>query len=177
LKSVDQFLRIARILGPHGLNGRLRLLVITDIMERFTSGNELYLKIGSEYKPFICKEFIKKNSGNSLLKLESIDNRNDAFPLKGVDIYIQKSEAERTRKYLEKDTYYYCDIIGCQAFRNGKIFGRVVNIIEAGEGSILVLQNEEGREFLLPFIHSMVDTKKITSGRIDISPIEGLFEE
>jgi 16S rRNA processing protein RimM len=174
LNEADQFLRIARITGAHGLNGRLKLDVVTDFLDRFTPGNKLFLKIDNSFKTFLCAEFFDK-SKNSLIKLESIDGRDAALSLKGVEIYITKSEAEKTRAQLDSDSFYFYDLIGCSVFLDDAAFGKVVDIMGSGENTILVLNNDKGKEFLIPF-NSMVDTKHIFDGRIDISPIEGLFD-
>ncbi|MBN2038962.1 MAG: 16S rRNA processing protein RimM [Spirochaetes bacterium] len=176
MKAGARFLRIARISGAHGLTGRLKITVITDIIERFTPGNSLYIKIGDDYKEFLCTEFIEKAGKNSLIKLDGIDNRDIAEELCGSELFITKDEAERTRKYLGDDVFYHSDLIGCQVFYKDKFFGFVKEIIEAGENSVLIIEDEETNEFLVPFIHSMVKTENIFSGRIDITPIDGLLD-
>ncbi len=175
MKTPDQFLRIAKVVGAHGLNGRLKLAVITDLIERFTPGSIVYLKIDSKYTPFQSIEFIETGR-YSIIKLEDINDRDAAASLKGTEVYIAKNEAEKTRDHLEGDAFYYYDLIGCKAYCNGRIFGNVVDIMEIGENNILVLKNDKGKEFLIPFIHSMVDTFHIFDGRIDINPVEGLFD-
>jgi 16S rRNA processing protein RimM len=175
LNGTDQFLIIARITGAHGLNGRLRLDVFTDFIERFAPGSKLYLKIGNSFKPFLSTEFVGK-SKNLLIKLENIDDRDAALSLKGAEIYITRSEAEKTRDQLGSDSFYFYDLIGCSVFLDNDIFGKVVDLMGSGENTILVINNDKGKEFLIPFNNSMVDTKHIFNGRIDISPVEGLFE-
>jgi 16S rRNA processing protein RimM len=175
LNGTDQFLRIARITGAHGLNGRLRLDVFTDFIERFAPGSKLYLKIGNSFKPFLSAEFVGK-SKDSLLKLENINERDAALSLKGLEIYITRSDAEKTRDQLGSNSFYFYDLIDCSVFMNNEFFGKVVDLLGSGENTILVLNNDIGKEFLIPFNNSMVDTKHIFNGRIDISPIEGLFE-
>ncbi len=177
MKGFDQFLRIAKIVGPHGLNGRLRLVVITDIIERFISGSKLYLKIDNEYREFLCIEFIEQPGRNSLIKLENVDDRNTALSLKGIEIFILKNEAEKTREYFDDDVFYYYDLIGCEVYYKNKLFGTVIDIMESGENSILILKSKENREFMIPFIDSMVNTVNIFKGRIDIDPVPGLLDE
>lgn len=177
MRDVSQFLRIARISGAHGLTGRLKIHIISDIIERFASGNTLFLKIDDEFKPFLCLEFIEQQRKDSLLKLENIEDIDRARSLKGVEIYINKSEAEKTREFLGKDNFYYYDLIGCKAFWKNVYFAEVTDIFEAGENSVLVLRDEKGSEYMIPFIESMVDTTGISQGRVDIHPVDGLFDE
>ena len=176
MSSDEDYLRIARIVGVHGLHGRLKIYVISDIDERFLPGNNLYIKIGGHYKVYRSAEFIMKRGKASFLKLDGIASRDDALLLKGCEIFIKKSEAEKTRESLGEDVYYYYDLIGSRAFWNGDDFAEVVDIIEVGDGNALILKDNNGREYFIPFIQSMVDTKSIDSKRIDINPVDGLFE-
>ncbi len=171
-----QFLRVAKIIGAHGLNGRLRIAVISDIADRFAPGTALFLKSGSEYREYKSAEFIWQTARASLLKLEGVDDRDKALSLNGIEIYIDREEAEKTRDSLGKDVYYYYDLIGCKVYWKNDLFAEVTDIMKAGDGCILVLSDTKGEQFLIPFTESMVDTGNIGSGRIDINPVDGLFE-
>lgn len=172
----DQFVRTGKITGAHGLEGRVKILIFSDFSGRFDAGNTLYLKIKSEFKAYKSTEFREQPGRLSLLKLEGLNNRDEALSLKGIEIFIDRKEAEKTRRLLEKDSFYFYDLIGCSVYLNNKLFGEVSNIMQAGSGEILILKSKEGRELLIPFTDSMVDTKNIFKGRIDINPVEGLFD-
>ena len=176
MSSGKQFLRVAKIIGAHGLHGRLRITVISDIADRFSPGTVLFLKFGDEYREYKSVEFIELVSKASLLKLEGIDNRDEALSLNGIEIYIDKAEAEQTRDSLGEDVYYYYDLLGCKVYWNNDLFAEVTDIIKAGDGCILILSNTKGEQFLIPFTESMVDTGNISDKRIDINPVDGLFE-
>lgn len=176
MSSETQFLRIAKITGAHGLKGRLKILVISDIPERFNPGEKLFIKIGAEYNEYTIVEFIEQGGRASLLKLGEIEDRNESESLKGAEIFIKKEAAEKTRKTLDENVYYYYDLIGLRVFWNDAPFAEVNDIIKTGESCILVLKNSEGDEYMIPFVESMVDTKNINSNRIDINPVEGLFD-
>lgn len=171
-----EYVRVGRIVGVHGINGRLKIFVITDIYDRFDVGNTLLFQIDSEYKEYTVQEFIQQKAKTSLLKVTGIDDRDTGLALKGVEIYIDKRTAEETRDLLGSDNFYFYEIIGCEVYYNNRLFGAVVDIIESGENSVLIIKDKQGKEALIPFIESMVDTAKIFSKRIDISPIEGLLE-
>jgi 16S rRNA processing protein RimM len=177
LKTSDQFLRVAKVTGPHGLDGRLKLAVITDIAARFTPGSTLYLKTGNEFTPFESVKFVEQPGKDSILKLKEVNDRDTALSLKGVEIFIVKDDAEVTRDLLDGNEFYYYDLIGCEVFCSGKKFGNVADIMEIGGSSILVLNDVNGKEFMIPFISSMVDTGNIADRKIDINPIEGLIDQ
>lgn len=171
-----EFLRIGKITGAHGLNGRLKIEVISDFMERFEAGNQLYLYDGLEYRQYRIIEFIQRPSKSSLLKISSISDRDTALSYMGRELFIDKRIAEKTRKNLGPDDYYYYDIIGCLVYWKGDYFGKVVDIMKAGEGDVLLIKDSTNKEFFIPFIESMVDVNKIFDRRIDINPIDGLLD-
>jgi 16S rRNA processing protein RimM len=170
-----EYLRIARITGVHGLNGRLKIYVITDIPDRFKINNRIFIEHKGEYRIFSIKGFSVNKGKIALLQLDGITDRDSAENYRGADIFIDRDDAEKTRSGLEDGSFYYCDIIGCTAFLDGKPFGEVTDIMDAGSGSILVITSGE-KDFMLPFVESMVDTAEIKRMRIDIKPVEGLFD-
>lgn len=172
----EQFLRIGKIIGAHGLHGRLRVLAITDIQERFEIDSCIYLHVRGEYQRNSILEFIEQKGRQCLVRLEGISDRDSALSLKGIEIFIERDEAEKTRHLIGEDAYYYYDIIGCSVYLEDEPFGRVTDILEAGAGEILVVEDSSGKEFLIPFVHSMVDTREVFKRKIYIYPIEGLIE-
>ncbi len=172
----NSYLRIARIIDAHGLRGRLKISVISDNSDRFDEDNELFILENGEYRQYTAADLQPVKGRTALLQLKEVTDRNQAEALKGAEIFITKEQAEQTRDILEEGCFYYFDLIGCSAFMDGRLFAQVSDILEAGSGQILVLKDEKGKEFLLPFTESMVDTSGIREKRIDISPAEGLFD-
>ena len=172
----ENYVRIGVITGAHGLTGRLKILIITDIRERFEIDKSIFLEIDNRYQKLIIEDFTVHKGRVGFLKLSGIGDRNAAETLKGSGIFIEQTEAEETRNNLDADSFYYYDIIGCAAYYRGALFGTVTDILQAGSGEILIITNEAGDEFMLPFVESMVDTRNIRDRRLDIEPVEGLFE-
>lgn len=172
----DDYIRIAVATGAHGLNGRLKILVISDISERFESGKTVVIETDTGVRKFTILSFIEQKERTGLLELSNIHDRDAALSLKGSDICIEKEEAERTRDALEDDSYYYYDIIGCAVYCKDQLFGTVTDILEAGSGEILVISDSGGKKYMVPFVESMVETDTIRNRRLVINPVEGLFD-
>lgn len=174
--DIHDFLRIAVIKGVHGLNGRLKIYLITDVKDRFRKGNIIFLGHENGLKEYRILEFKEQKGRDCLLRLEGIDDRNQAETLKGLDLLIERSTAEETREYLEENEFYYFDIIGCKVYINNKELGTIEDIMEAGSGDILIVSTEDGKMHMVPFVKAMVDTGRLSERRIDINPIEGLLD-
>jgi len=173
----DDYIRIAVVTGVHGLSGRLKILVISDISDRFERKKPVFIKINDRYQKFAVLNYSLYKDRGGLLELEGIDDRSTALSLKGSDIYIEKAEAERTRgRTLEEESYYFYDIIGCSVYYKGRLFGSVSDIMETGAGEILIIEIDKGKEYMIPFVESMVDTNEIRKNKLTIHPIEGLID-
>ena len=172
----DLYLRIAVITGTHGLRGRLKVFIITDIHDRFKEESNVFIKEKNGYIQYRIVEFIESKGSIGLLKLQGIDTIEDAAAHKTQEIFIEKTVAENTRPQLEEETYYYYEIIGCSVYLDGNLFGRVEKIMQGGSGEILIVSDAHGRRHMIPFVESMVDTKNLKKQRIDIYPVEGLLD-
>ncbi len=172
----DEYIRIAVVAGVHGLTGRLKIAVVSDFSERFEKNKKVFIQYNNSYREFTIVGFTVQKGKSGLLQLDGINDRDTALTFKGLDIFIEKAEAEKTRSGLDEQSYYYYDIIGCAVYCDGRHFGTVDDILEAGAGEILIIADGGGKKFMVPFVESMVDTGEIRSGRLDIHPVEGLFD-
>ena len=173
--SGSDFLRVGRVTGAHGLNGRLRIAVISDNPGRFEAGNSVYAGLNDRYDLYTIEGFQPVKQRSALLSLKEVSDRNQAEALSGAGLFITKDDAERTRGELGDDSFYYYDVIGCDVYLNNSLFAKVTGIMQAG-GDVLVIKDMDGRELMVPFVESMTDTSRIKEGRVDISPVEGLFD-
>ena len=173
--SVDDYVRIGIVLGTHGLDGRLKIKVITDIPERFTKDNKVYLEEKGAFKEYTIIDY-RQQRGNALLRLSGIGDKDKALSLKNSSILIKKSEAVKIRDHLDPEEYFYYDIIGCTALVNRVNIGTVTDIISSGSCDILVIADKTGREYMVPFIEKFVSTGRLSERLIEVFPIEGLFD-
>ena len=131
---------------------------------------------GTSYIPFVIEQSQPYKGRIILLKLEGIGSPEEALAVKGGELFILKSDAESDRPNLEEDSFYYYDLLGCDVYWKGALFGNVIDIMEAGSGEILVIKTPDGKDVYVPFVESMVDTGSIDLKRIEIHPVDGLFD-
>ncbi len=175
----SEHLRIAVVTGAHALHGRLKILVVSDILNRFSAGIDVLLreKNGLNFKNCKITDFAPFKEKTCLVQIEGITDRTAAENLKGAEIFITREEAERTRnELLGDDEYYYYDIVGCDVYLDNTLYGKVTDIMEAGAGEVLLITDNKGKKQMLPFVESMVNTGQIKNNRIDITPVEGILD-
>lgn len=172
----NNYLRIAKIKSAHSLDGKLKIHVISDIAERFEKGNTVYLKLKETYKKYVISSFNPMKKRTALLKLEGVNDRNNAELLESAEIFIDKAAAESIKPLLDEDSFFYQDIIGCIVKYKGKDFGVVVDIFEGGAGDLLVIEDNNKKTVMVPFVDQMVKTDGISERTIEITPVEGLLD-
>jgi 16S rRNA processing protein RimM len=176
LKEEITYLRIGKVIGTHGLDGRVKVLNITDIDGRFQAGKQVYLLLNGFYALHTIQSCEGQGKHYILLTFEHIDTKDAADKLCNSEIYIGRAEAEELQKLLDEDTFYYYEVIGAEVFYQDQQFGNIIDIITGGSSDILVVLDAHSKEYMIPFVASMVDTTRIAEGRIDITPVDGLLE-
>ncbi|MEJ5362287.1 MAG: ribosome maturation factor RimM [Spirochaetota bacterium] len=171
--SSKEYFRIGVISGIHGLDGCLKVHIITDFPERFSGDVPVYVNIRGHYKPFTITGFTFAAKRTGYMYLEGIHDVTAANAIKGCEIFINACDTE---VILEHNSFHYSAIIGCQVYYNNTIFGHVIDIIQTGAADTLVLKTPEGKEYLIPFVESMVSTNRLHEQILEIFPIEGLIE-
>ena len=102
----------------------------------------------------------KEHSGQILLGLEDINDRDQALTLKGSEVYVSRADFPEE----EDDSFYWVDLIGLPVVNEqGQSLGSVVDLMDNGAQSILCVRmngqaedskNHEDR--LIPFIDSVI---------------------
>ena len=174
--SGSELIRIGRIIGSHALDGKLKVFLVSDIPDRFLKGNIVLLNLKDGLKEYKRSEFRISKGSLGLIKLEGISSRTEADLMKNIDIFIDDETAEKGRDLLDEDTFFYRDLIGVSVYLKDSLFGTVKDVFEAGSGDILVIEDLNKKEILIPFVEFMVNTDRLKDKIIDINPVEGLLD-
>lgn len=96
----------------------------------------------------------KEHSGQILLGLEDINDRDQALAIKGMAVYVSRADFPEE----EDDSFYWVDLIGLPVINEqGQSLGLVVDLMDNGAQSILCVRLEGQKEDrLIPFIESVV---------------------
>jgi len=162
-----QFIQIGEVLSPSGTKGHFRVRVITDFPERFDLGSKIYIN----RQPFTI-EYSTLQKGNFIIKVNGIDNTEDANKLQGQQIEIDNSRL----KPLANGQYYHFQLIGLEVFTdNGESVGRLKQVLATPCNDVYIVEGEEG-EVLIPAVEDVIKLVDIKNGRIVIEAIDGLLE-
>jgi len=163
-------IEIARIKGPHGLRGKMRLIPYGDSFEQFKQYTHLIIgPHGNPIKMLSCS----RKKGQYIVELDGITDISQVEELKGETIYVRRNWLQE----LEEDEYYWADLIGLQVIdTQGKLLGKIVRIFSTGSNDVYVVDH-----FKQYFIPATLDVIKEISMKksmivIDASLLEGLID-
>lgn len=158
MQSAD-FVTIGTIVAPHGVRGDVRIMPLTDFPERFFETETCY--IGGELYHILSARNHKKFI---ILTFEEIKDRNEAEKILRKEIEVPRDEAVE----LPEGYYYIFDMIGLTVVdTEGKIIGKLKEVLQPGANDVYVVEQEGEADLLLPVIDSVVldidmDNKVVT---------------
>jgi len=169
----DDLIIVARAVRTRGLKGELVADVLTDFPERFERVSELTgVDSSGERKQLELESYWFQND-RMVLKFAGYDSIESANALVGYQFGLP--EAERVQ--LSEDEFYDWELEGCSVENgSGSIIGKVREVMRTGGVELLIVEDESGRETLIPMAQSIIVEIDILGKKIVIDPPEGLLD-
>lgn len=162
MTDTQQWVAMGYIKGVFGIKGWLKIAANTEYTDSLLDYPEWQLR--KDGKTLTVSVEAGKAVGDELqVKFDGIDDRDQAFLLRGYTIEIPRSEFAPT----EEDEFYWADLVGMTVInQEGITLGLVKNLMETGANDVLVIDGEYGQK-LIPFVSQYVgnvdaDNKTIT---------------
>ena len=143
---------VAKLGKAVGLKGHLRLFIDSDFPNQFkkgatyTTNKNLTLKV-QEY-----------NASRELIKFEKYDDVDIAKKLTNQELYVSQEDTKENC-HLEKDEYFWFDIIDCKIIEKEQYLGTVVDIHRYPLDDYMEIKTDEKlikeglpKTFLIPYI-------------------------
>lgn len=143
-------LRIAEIMGTHGLKGDLKVRALNPDTSLLAVGREIFLRNESEND--LARHAIQHaytDSTGLCLRLDGIASIEEAKKLYRAGVYVPKNSLPA----LANGEFYLSDLIGLNVVHltDGRLMGVVADTENTGAQECLVVRNEETqKEFLIP---------------------------
>lgn len=157
----DVWLTIGRIAGTHGVNGDVKIRLLTDHPEHVLTLKQVYL--GERLEPVAIRD-ARLQPPIAILHLDGVETPEDGKALGGLPVRIRATDA----KPLEEGEYFIFQLIGLQAMTTeGAHLGAVTDLMETGAHDVFVITPEgAGDQILVPNHPQFV---------LRIAPEEGLI--
>lgn len=167
---------LGRVLGAHGVHGRLRVRWFGDGPENLLAQRHLAVceaPDGTGARHYEMEEGEVGKAGEVRLKLKGLEHRDAAQMLRGG--FVQ-GDSEGLRSLPEGEFYWY-QLIGCRVvLTSGRELGRVWDLMETGAHDVLRVRGEDGLEFLVPTARELLPGIHLDEGRLVAEDVPGLYE-
>ena len=164
-----RFLVVGQISKPHGVRGDVRVVPYTELPERFTWIDEIYV---GEKEPYpVAVEDVRFHKNWVLLKLAGYNDRETAAALRGQVLQVREDQAIP----LQENEYFLYQLEGMAVIsEDGTLLGELVRVIETGANNVFVVRGESG-ELLIPDTTEVVRDINFEKNRITVHLLPGLL--
>ena len=157
---------VGLVLGPSGLNGDLKVEVLTEFPARFAPGSVLYLR-GRRTRV----ERSRNQKASLVVKLDLVTDRAAAESLRGEYLTVPQHQVDR----LPHGSYYHFQIMGMSVWsEDGESLGSVKEILSTAGNDVYVVADDAGEDLLIPAIADVVLDVDPGSSRMTVRIPEGL---
>ena len=168
-----ELVAVARAVKTRGLRGEIVAELLTDFPERFDKLEHLIAVATDGRRTVLELEEHRVHQRRIVLKFAGYDSIEAASALIGSEFTVPESE----RVELEEDEFYDWELAGCLVETiEGERLGRVREIMRTGGVEMLVVENEEGRDYLIPLAEEICVEINIGQKLIRVDVPEGLLE-
>lgn len=171
IATEPSFLTVGQVSKPHGVRGEVRVIVHTDVPERFTWLKEVY--VAQQTRQLVVVEGARLHQNMVLLKLAGYDDRDAAGMLRGA--WLQVPEAEAIP--LAEGEYFLYQLEGLTVVTDtGESLGTLLEVIETGANNVFRVDGPLG-EVLLPDTREVILDIDFDNGRVLVHLLPGLLPE
>jgi len=140
--SNNVWVEIGSILGPHGINGQVKIKSFTEVPEGMFLYKNLF--IGNEQKPIKIK-LVRKIKHNLICNVENIKTRNEAETIRNLILYVKRDEFP----LLNDNEFYQRDLLNFEVFNlKRESFGFIISFNDFGGGQLVEVENLNKRFYL-----------------------------
>ena len=169
-----QHLVIGEVLRPHGVQGELRIRLLTDYPERIAQLKVVYLGTSVDapnLKPYPVAG-MRLHLEYGLLSLHGINSRAKADRLRNLLIMVDIENAVP----LEDGEFYLFELIGLEVRTEaGESLGTISEVIETGANDVYVVDSPRYREVLIPATDETILRTDIAGRVVVVRLPEGLL--
>lgn len=172
--------RLGRVAGAHGLRGELRVRIDGGDPSSLLQVSSVRLARASEQgqqeetsEAFEVESARTGRAGECRLRLRGIGDRDAAEAWRGAVVSAQPDALPA----LSEGEFYAFELVGCGVTRlDGTPVGRVREIWDTGAGDLLVIEDAEGRDQLVPAVEPLLHEVDVAARRIVVDAPPGLLD-
>ena len=172
-----QLVRVGFVFRPHGVHGELKVdPEDTGDPTRYETWERVF--VGREPQA-VTRHAITgvryqetKRGTTVILTLDGIASRDDAEAITKATVFVLDDDLD-----LDEEEVFIHDLIGLDVeTEDGTPVGTVVNLLELPAHEVLVVQQSQGGEALIPVVDDFIAEFNLDARRVVVRPIDGLLD-
>ena len=168
---------LGKIVKPHGINGQIKFKPYNQNSSILAKNMMVWLKLKDnndlDFKFFKISS-ISYNSLHPIIKLDQINDRNEAIKLRDYILHVSRSSFPN----ITNDDIYIVDLIGCKVYDLDKKFiGMAKDIAHFPNNNHVMVVEYESKEFMIPINNDLVKLFDVEEKYIVIDVVDGLVDK
>lgn len=159
---MPNMINIGKIVSTHGIKGELKIISDQEQIKNILIPGNI-LRINS--KEYVLNTY-RHHKIYELITLQGFNNINQVLPLINKDVYIKRED-------IKVNDYLLDDLLNFEVFFQGKLVGKVVNIIRNKQNILLQIKHE--KTFYIPHVSEFIEQVDLKNEKIIVKNIEGLI--
>ena len=167
-----EFLTLGKIVKTFGIKGEAKIFSSTHFRkQRYKKNNKVFLFDEKTNKRLEVTVKSHRIDGDfDMVSFVEIKDINELLPFVGCLVQVEKDN-----KLLSKDSYFYSDLIGLDVYDENEILlGKVKKVEEYAAYQTLRVEQNEGKDILIPFVKAFIKDVDLDNKKIIIFHWEGL---
>jgi 16S rRNA processing protein RimM len=169
---VSEYFLLARITSTADKKGFVKIDSYSDFPERFFSLKEVYIDFFGTRKKFFVEE-VKKLKGDFFIRFRNFNTDKDTKVLLNREIFVEEKDVVK----LPENVYFVHDLLGSQVFRNGKLFGKIKDVLPYPANDVYVIEDVSSGEILLPALSELIESFDPENKVMVLKPGESFYED
>ncbi len=144
----DDWVIVGRFGRVHGIKGFISVNSYTEPLTNILNYQGWHAYINKVWQPIKLLD-AEVTTKYVLVKVEGFSERELAMNLTNCDIRVHKEQLPK----LESGEFYWHELLGLEVVnQQGNNFGKVVGILPTGSNDVLVVQGNENKQYLIPYL-------------------------
>ena len=160
-----RYLEAGKIVNTHGIAGEVKIMTWADDPDFLLNFKTLYL----DGKPIhIRSARVHKNA--VLMKLDGVDDINEAMRLKNKVVSIDREDAT-----LEEGSFFLADLYGLEVrdADSGEVLGTISDVLTPPANNVYIVKGTK-REYMIPAVPEFIVETNVDEGYLLVHLIEGM---
>jgi 16S rRNA processing protein RimM len=170
----SELVLVGKVVAAHGIKGAVKAVFYTESIDIFHSDRILWTKSGNGVFDMLKVSWCKPHCRGIRMGFSSVLNRNQAEAMAGLELYLEKSQLP----VLEKDTYYWFELIGLRVKTvKDEFIGYIEHILPTSGTDVYVVKqaaNNSEKEYLIPAAAKFIQQIDLADKTMTVDLPQGL---